>query len=41
MNNNPSDEELNEDDNEIEDESDSDDENDFEGEVIEEHLGSG
>lgn len=43
MNNNPSDEELNEDeiDNEIEDESDSDDEKDFEGEVIEEHLGSG
>lgn len=45
MNNNPSDEELNEDenDNEFEDEneSDSDDENDFEGEVIEEHLGSG
>lgn len=45
MNNNPSDEELNDDDydSEIvdENESDSDDENDFEGEVIEEHLGSG
>jgi hypothetical protein len=45
MNTNPSDEELNEDenDNEIEDENEQygDDENDFEGEVIEEHLGSG
>ena len=45
MNNNPSDEELNEDENDSEivdeNESDSDDENDFEGEVIEEHLGSG
>jgi len=35
MNNNPSEEELNEDENEL------NDENDFEGEIVEEHLGSG
>jgi hypothetical protein len=35
MNNNPSEEELNEDENEL------NDENDFEGEIVEEHLSSG
>ena len=44
MNNNPSEEELNEEENEIEEEtegeSEVDDENDFEGEIIEEHLDS-
>jgi hypothetical protein len=40
MNNNPSEEELNEEESVIKGESEVDDKNDFEGEIVEEHLGS-